>query len=153
VPVETSFPPEARNRDRSQLGEKEYRMKLRIALAGFCAAAIAAVAAPAPALAGPNDNSAAGVTGVASVPPGYFCGAGYFCLWTGSYWSGRQFQLFRCRTYSLTQWNGVGSWLNNQTGGARALIQDANRRTLINAAPNASSYAYNFKPAWFITPC
>jgi hypothetical protein len=128
-------------------------MKLRIALAGLCAAAVAAVGAPAPALAGPNDNSAAGVVGVTSVPGGYYCSAGYFCLWTGSYWSGRQFQLYYCRTYSLTQWNGVGSWWNHNTGGKRGLILDRNRRVLVNAPASASNPAYNFKPAWFVTPC
>jgi hypothetical protein len=128
-------------------------MKLRMALAGFCAAAVAAVAVPAPALAGPSDNSAAGITGVASVPAGYYCEAGHFCLWTGSDWSGRQFQLYYCRTYSMTQWNGVGSWWNNNTGGARGQILDQNRRVLINPAPGAYNHAYNFKPAWFVTPC
>jgi|tagenome__1003787_1003787.scaffolds.fasta_scaffold20951979_4 hypothetical protein len=128
-------------------------MKLRIALAGLCAAAVAAVGAPAPALAGANDNNAAGVVGVASVPAGYFCGQGYFCLWTGSNWSGRQYQLYYCRTYSLTQWNGIGSWLNNNTGGKHARILDQSHRTLVDSAPGTYNHAYNFKPAWYVTAC
>jgi hypothetical protein len=128
-------------------------MKLRIALAAVCAAAIAAVAAPAAAQAGPNDNNAAGIVGVSSVPAGYFCNDGYVCLWTGSYWSGRQFQLYRCGTYSLTQWNGVGSWLNNQTGGAHARFLDRNRRVVLDSVPNQYNAVYNFAAVWYVKLC
>lgn len=132
-------------------------MKARIALAGLFAAVIAAVAAPTAAHAGPNDNNSATVSGVTPVNATFAdCPAGNFCLYTQPGYQGKMFKLYHCRTYSLANWNGNGSWWNNNTGGAHALIQDQNHRTLVNTAPypgNYFDYEYNFKPAWFVKAC
>lgn len=134
-------------------------MKARIALAGAFAAIIAAVAAPTVAHAGPNDNANARVAGVASRPASDGCGLGNFCIYTNRDYSGRVFWLPRCSpNYSLSNWNGVGSYLNNNSGGAFGYIKDANGRNLVISNPDASAGswgnpAYNFKPAWYVHAC
>lgn len=128
-------------------------MKLRIALAGIVAAAIAAVAAPTAAQAGPNDNNDARVAGVSSVAATEWCPEAHFCIYTGRDYTGRMFKLFRCQTYSLSNWNGVGSWWNRNSDNAHAYILDQNRRRLVDSAPYTFNGAYNFKPAWYVTAC
>lgn len=130
-------------------------MKARIAFVAAVAAAIAAVAVPTAASAGPNDNNNASVAGVAAGSPSEGCGVGYFCLYTGSSFTGRVYRLYNCKTYSLSGWNGVGSWLNNNSGGAHAQIQDRNHRTITDTDPTNNWYngGYDFKPAWFVRAC
>jgi len=132
-------------------------MKLRKTLVALSAAAAtaAAVAVPTAAQAGPNDNNNASVIGVAAGNPADGCPLGYFCMYTGATYTGRVYRLFHCTTYSLNQWNGVGSWINNNSGGAHALIQDQNHRTLVDSDPNSNWFngSYNWKPAWFVKAC
>ena len=132
-------------------------MKARIVLAGVLAAAVAAVAAPSAALAGPNDNNDARVAGVSpSGRPG-LCDVGNFCIYTGPNYTGKVFQLYHCRSYSLSNWNGIGSWFNNNSGGAHAYILDRKGNTLVDSGPNIGQNfyddSYNFKPAWFVKAC
>jgi hypothetical protein len=133
-------------------------MKARIALVGAFAAAIAALAVPTPAHAGPNNNDAASVAGVSSLPASEGCPPGNFCIYTGPHYTGRVYRLYNCRNYSLANWNGGGSWLNHNTGGALAYIKDQNGRKLVTSDPDRKKntwygYEYNFKPAWFVQAC
>jgi hypothetical protein len=83
------------------------------------------VAAPAPAFAGPNDNKNGAVIGVGGVDPNNAgCPPGYFCLYTGGNGNGVEFKLYECRTYALNNWNGIGSYTNNNTGGSPAQFLD-----------------------------
>jgi hypothetical protein len=131
-------------------------MKARIALVGALAAVMAAVAGPTAAMAGSNDNDGASVVGVGAVSPGPgACEAGNFCLYTGPMFTGRLYKLYHCKAYSLSNWNGVGSWINNNTGGAHAIIQDRNHGTLVDTDPSSNWYNadYNFNPAWYVKAC
>jgi hypothetical protein len=130
-------------------------MKARIALVAAAAAAVASVAAPSAAMAGPNDNNNASVAGVSAGNPNDGCGVGYFCLYTGPTYTGRVFRLFHCQTYSLANWNGVGSWINNNSGGAHAQIQGQSHNTITDTDPvnNWFNGSYDMKPAWYVKAC
>ncbi|MEE1753652.1 peptidase inhibitor family I36 protein [Streptomyces sp. SP18CS02] len=82
------------------------------------------------------------------------CPAQNFCMFTGTNFTGAQFNLYRCGSYALSNWNGYGSWINNQTPGTRARFQDQNRST-IYTTPGAysASSSYNWSPVWYVIPC
>ncbi|MEV8525141.1 peptidase inhibitor family I36 protein [Streptomyces sp. NPDC052000] len=107
------------------------------------------------AFAGPYDNNGATVTGVAGVSPSEGCTPGYFCIYTGTDYTGTMFRMYHCQEYNLNNWNGVGSWINDNTGGAHALIQDRNYNTLVDTDPTNNWYngSYDFAPAWHVKAC
>jgi hypothetical protein len=136
-------------------------MKARIALVGAIATVLATVAAPTAAMAGPNDNNNASVGGVTPInapsDPSDGCPEGNFCLYTGAGYTGKVFRLYHCQTYSLADWNGIGSYWNHNTGGAHGYIQNQNHGTITDASayPGNNSWAhdYNFTPAWYVKAC
>lgn len=77
-----------------------------------------------------------------------------FCMYTGTNYTGTQFNLWQCQTYDLSNWNYPGSWINNQTPGTRARFLDRNYNT-IYTTPGAYSYSsyYNWAPVWHVIPC
>ncbi|GGY18962.1 MULTISPECIES: peptidase inhibitor family I36 protein [Streptomyces] len=126
------------------------------AVLGVSALALSFVAATSGvAFAGPHDNNGATVTGVAGVSPSEGCTPGYFCIYTGTDYTGTMFRMYHCAEYNLNNWNGVGSWINDNTGGAHALIQDRNYNTLVDTDPTNNWYngSYNFAPAWHVKAC
>jgi hypothetical protein len=127
-------------------------MKVRIALAGAFAAAIAAVAAPSAAYAGPNDNEGARIAGVGSVTAGA-CPYEHTCLYTRPNYTGRMFKLYHCNTYSMSQWNGVGSWHNNNSGGVWADLLDQQKELLVSVAAGTAWPTEDFEPVWYVKPC
>ncbi|MFG3494156.1 hypothetical protein [Streptomyces sp. NPDC047928] len=77
-----------------------------------------------------------------------------FCMFTGTYYSGTQFNLWKCQSYALSHWNSSGSWINNQTPGTRARFQDRNRNTIYTTpGAYAESPDYNWVPVWYVVPC
>jgi Peptidase inhibitor family I36 len=134
-------------------------MIVKRAALGLAAIALAFVAAPSGvAYAGPNDNNNAAVYGGATVHnPNEGCPDGNFCMYTGPDYTGKVFWLYHCHEYDLANWNGVGSYLNSNTGGAHAYIQNRSYGTITdaNAYPNGNWYNdhYNFAPAWHVKAC
>ncbi|MFI5528449.1 hypothetical protein ACIA8O_07775 [Kitasatospora sp. NPDC051853] len=130
-------------------------LKLRRAVAVTLAGAFAAVGLMTqPAMAGSNDNAGAWVTG-GTVHN--YCGVGDFCIYTGMLYSGRVFGLPNCTDYALHEWNGLGSYRNNQTPADYSI--DAQFK---DAAGNVIGYgwyqmeaeaAINFKPVYYVRPC
>ncbi|MFI6102993.1 peptidase inhibitor family I36 protein [Streptomyces sp. NPDC051310] len=82
------------------------------------------------------------------------CPAQNFCMFTGPDFTGAQFNLYRCATYTLENWTGDGSWINNQTPGTRAQFLDRNRN-VIHTTPGAysASSRYNWDPVWYVVNC
>lgn len=82
------------------------------------------------------------------------CPAGNFCLFSGPDFTGAQFNLYRCDTYELSNWEGHGSWINNQTPGTRAQFLDQNRN-VIYTTPGAYSAAssHDWTPVWYVRNC
>lgn len=82
------------------------------------------------------------------------CPSQNFCMFSGSDFTGSQFNLYRCGTYTLENWEGYGSWINNQTAGTRAQFLDQNRN-VIYTTPGAYSASsnYNWTPVWYVRNC
>ncbi|MEV6393830.1 peptidase inhibitor family I36 protein [Streptomyces sp. NPDC051907] len=77
-----------------------------------------------------------------------------FCMFTGTDFTGDQFNLWQCGTYDLQNWNGPGSWINNQTPGTQAQFLDQ-AGTVIDVTPGAYSDSpyYDWAPVWHVVPC
>ncbi len=82
------------------------------------------------------------------------CSYEYFCMYRGQNGTGDRLALYNCRDYALSDWEGLGSWWNNQTPGTRAQLKDQNRNVVTTTLP-ASSYnpSYNWTPIWYVKPC
>ena len=137
------------------------------------------------AYAGPTDNGSAGVDGLTASdrvfnigvgPNGEGCDArtccpsGYFCIFTGPYFTGTEYALYHCKNYPLRHWNGIGSYVNNNTGGSPAYLLDANGGRIVQefglgaAIPTLESTGYgvsdgafnpyyDFVPVWYVRAC
>ncbi len=129
-------------------------MTVRLTVAAAVVAATAAVvAAPAAAHAGPNDNAGATVSGVTAKDASADCPGSHFCIYTGPAQTGKVFQLYRCETYTLRGWNGIGSYMNWNADGARAYILGKNREVLTVSKPDTDWHwddEYDFKPAYYV---
>jgi hypothetical protein len=67
--------------------------------------------------------------GVSSAAPATVtCARGYFCAYPGINFTGEPIRMYTCIDYGIP-WYGHGSWINNQTGGARAEFKDDQRIT------------------------
>ncbi|ROP31234.1 hypothetical protein [Couchioplanes caeruleus] len=125
----------------------------RVAIA-VAALATALVVTPGAAIAGPHDNANATVSGVSGVDANDAgCATGFFCLYTQGWQNGIKFNLYHCRTYSLNNWNGVGSFKNNNTGGAQAQFLDRNYRVIRTSTPVESVDNFDFSPVWYVRAC
>ncbi|MET9550730.1 peptidase inhibitor family I36 protein [Streptomyces sp. NPDC006627] len=82
------------------------------------------------------------------------CPAGNFCMFSGPDFTGAQFNLYRCDKYELSNWEGYGSWINNQTPGTRAQFLDQNHN-VIYTTPGAysASSSHNWTPVWYVRNC
>lgn len=82
------------------------------------------------------------------------CPYGDFCMFTGTGFTGSQFNLYTCGTYDLSNWNGNGSYDNNQTPGTAAKMLDRNYN-VIDTTPGAYwlQSTYDWTPVWHVVPC
>ena len=87
------------------------------------------------------------------------CPLGDFCMYTGTGYTGTMFAFGHCENYSLSQWNGNGSWVNNQTVGnsysTYAKVLGASGQQIDSLSPYAPYWnaSYNWSPAWGVKPC
>ncbi|MCQ8770437.1 peptidase inhibitor family I36 protein [Streptomyces telluris] len=82
------------------------------------------------------------------------CPAQNFCMFSGTSFTGSQFNLYRCDTYALSNWEGHGSWINNQAPGTRAQFLDQNSN-VIYTTPGAysASSSQDWTPVSYIRNC
>ncbi|MGP4048819.1 peptidase inhibitor family I36 protein [Streptomyces sp. 2A115] len=82
------------------------------------------------------------------------CEEGNFCAWSGTDYTGTQWNLYHCRDYSMPPGWTYGSWWNNQTGRAQALFKDKQKiiRWISDPAPTSDQYAPWDWVGW-IKPC
>lgn len=113
------------------------RFRFRAAIAAaFSAALILVNVHPASAQAGPN------------------CRRGYFCTWDQRNYQGTQHDYYFCNDWQVMDFAGLGSYFNNQTGGARATFYDEERRSLGQSLPpGQGDTEYYWGPVFFIDPC
>lgn len=102
----------------------------------------------------PQDGQAVHINGM-------WCYYEYFCAWTGPNASGAQFNVSTCgvdQELPGSGWNGVGSWLNNQTpgleGSTETKLKDANHNTLdVTTEPKSFDTNFNWRPIWYLDAC
>lgn len=114
--------------------------------------------------------SPTGGVGAAAVPPtvspaadwfyysgtGYTCPQGNFCarVWDPTANTYRVYKLFRCATYSLSNWQGTGGYVNRQTGArATATFYGQSGNALLNVPIGAQDTSYDWGPVWKIRNC
>ncbi|MGK5640144.1 peptidase inhibitor family I36 protein [Streptomyces sp. URMC 126] len=98
---------------------------------------------------------AATLLGLAATPAAAAdCPSQNLCLFTGPDFTGTQFNIYRCDTYALSNWEGYGSWINNQSPGTRAQFLDQNKN-VVYTTPGAYSAAssYDWTPVWYVRNC
>ena len=120
--------------------------------------------------AGAAEASLIGGVGAAAVPPtvspaadffyypgpGYTCPEGNFCarVWDPTAGTYRVYKLYRCATYSLSNWLGVGGYANRQTGDrATATFYGQNGQVLKNVPVGGSIQDQDWGPVWKIRNC
>ncbi len=122
---------------------------------------------PAPAGTGFQTSSALGAAAVAPTispavrtehgAPGssYDCPTGTLCthVWDPTTSSWKTFFLYRCNKYALANWNGMGAYYNNQTGGVRSYFYDGNNRVLKSFTPDPHDHDQDWTPVWYIRNC
>lgn len=81
------------------------------------------------------------------------CPFEYFCMYRGTLYTGGQWNLWACGTYSLTDWVGVGSYTNNQTRGTWASMRDINFNVVTWSEAFDFNRYYNWEPIWYVVPC
>ncbi|MFI1353346.1 peptidase inhibitor family I36 protein [Streptomyces sp. NPDC020898] len=82
------------------------------------------------------------------------CSYEYFCMYRGQNGTGNRLALYNCQNYALSNWEGLGSWWNNQTPGTRAQFKNQSGGVIFTT-PGASSWdgSYNWTPVWYVKPC
>lgn len=86
---------------------------------------------------------------------GYSCSYGRLCtrVWDPTVGKWKIFDLYQCRTYSLSYWNGTGGYVNNQTTGTTAYFYNSSGGTLKRSTALDTSNSYNWSPVWKIKNC
>lgn len=81
------------------------------------------------------------------------------CMYTGTNYTGKMFAFGHCEIYSLSNWNGAGSWVNNQSVGnsysTYATVYGASGQKIDSLSPYSPYWNgnYNWAPAWSVKPC
>ncbi|WP_330294308.1 hypothetical protein [Streptomyces sp. NBC_00503] len=128
------------------------------------AAARVQVAPPAPATAAqPTSLVAAASPGISPsapsghVPPSgtYGCSSGNLCtlVWDPTTSDWKIFYLNACRLYSVSNWNGNGWYLDNQTGGVWSYFYGSGGGQLTKFQPTGTQTGYDWTPVYSIRNC
>lgn len=85
----------------------------------------------------------------------YTCSYGRLCtrVWDPVVGKWKVFDLYTCRTYSLSYWNGTGGYVNNQTTGTKARFYNSSGGVIKTSTALDKSTSYNWTPVWKIKNC
>lgn len=85
----------------------------------------------------------------------YSCASGNLCagVWDPNAGQWKVFKLFSCTTYALSNWNGSGFYLDNQTGSPLSTFQDQSHNVIFSFFPGGGQQNFNWDPVWFIKNC
>ncbi|WP_051722334.1 hypothetical protein [Streptomyces albus] len=85
----------------------------------------------------------------------YTCSYGRLCtrVWDPVAGKWKVFDLYVCRTYSLSYWNGYGGYVNNQTTGTKAYFYNSSGGVIKTSTALNTSTSYNWTPVWKIKNC
>ncbi|MDQ7809990.1 hypothetical protein Q5425_40225 [Amycolatopsis sp. A133] len=79
---------------------------------------------------------------------------GYFCAYSEHWYMGDAIEMYNCAGYSLPNWTGTGSWINQQTPGTRARFYGQSGNLLFTTpAPDSFDDEYYWGPVWTIRNC
>ena len=81
------------------------------------------------------------------------CPDEHFCMYRGTYYTGSQWNLYYCGTYTLSDWVGYGSYINNQTPGTVSALLNANFRLVSYSVAYQVNPVYDWNPIWYVVPC
>ncbi|MEU3972097.1 hypothetical protein [Streptomyces bacillaris] len=94
---------------------------------------------------------------VRQVAPGssFTCSRGRLCamVWNPVAKKWRIFDLYVCRTYSLSYWSGSGGYVNNQTPGTKASFYNQGNKVIHTSVAADAKSGYNWGPVWKIKNC
>jgi hypothetical protein len=78
---------------------------------------------------------------------------GWFCAYSGTYYTGDQLNWYSCTSY-IMPWSTTGSWKNNQSSGTRARFYSSTG-ALYYTTPGAysSNVSYGWRPIYTVRPC
>lgn len=65
----------------------------------------------------------------------------------------RVFYFYHCRTYTVSDWRGFGSFVNNQRDGARTYLYGRQGNLLRSVPADSRMHFYDFEPVWFVKAC
>ena len=123
------------------------------------------IAPPAPA------NASSLSMGVAAVAPGISpaaasvrhgspgdpinCGSGDLCpfVWDPVSNDWLVFYLYQCHTYALSNWHGVGGYVDSQTGDVTSTFYGQSHNVLASFKPSPGEHSYDWDPVWYIQNC
>jgi hypothetical protein len=69
---------------------------------------------------------------------------------TGSY---KVFKLYTCAKYSLSYWQGLGTYFDNQSSGARTTFYNSSSGVITSFYPDYTNHNYNWDPVSYIRNC
>lgn len=73
--------------------------------------------------------------------------------WDPTTGSWKIFYLYTCARYSLSNWNGNGVYLDNQTPNAVTTFEDQSGSVREAFTPDRVQHSYNWSPIWAIRNC
>lgn len=79
---------------------------------------------------------------------------GHFCAYSDTFFAGDSIDMYHCASYSLPNWTGTGSWINQQSSGTRARFYGKSGNLLYTTpVPNSFEQSYYWGPVWTIRNC
>ncbi|MFI6340281.1 hypothetical protein [Streptomyces sp. NPDC050535] len=85
----------------------------------------------------------------------YTCDWGNLCgeVWDPVVGKWKIFYLYTCNRYALSNWNGMGDYINAQTDGAVGTFYGQNGGVLRTVAADAVEHPQDWSPVWYIRNC
>lgn len=87
--------------------------------------------------------------GLSSCPKGRFCTE----TWDPVKKSWKIHVFWKCGTYALSDWEGVGAYINNQDGAYAKVLNKDKKLVWPEIPPNNKKGWGNWSDAWYIRPC
>jgi hypothetical protein len=78
---------------------------------------------------------------------------GWLCLYSGTWGTGSHVGLYSCGEVPLPDWNGYGSWGDDQTTGTWTYYKNIYENIIDKFQAKANNQSYYWKPVWWVDPC
>ncbi|MFD3582006.1 hypothetical protein [Streptomyces sp. NPDC058683] len=83
------------------------------------------------------------------------CASGNLCavVWDPTTSDYKVFYFYTCNRYSLSYWNGGGTYADHQTGGVTSYFYGQSGNVLATVTPDPATYSFDWTPVWSIRNC